>query len=70
MSRRVEFLRGTVLGTGAVASPGDVAEVDDALALVWVNQGRAIFADGRPAPEDPGIIQPPEAPAPKAARTR
>jgi hypothetical protein len=68
---RVRFLRGTVLGFGQQAEPGEVAEVaDERQAVFWVRQGRAEFVDGTALPEDPGIIQSPEPPKAKAARTR
>ncbi len=68
---RLRFLRGTVLGFGQQAEPGEEAEVaDERQAATWVQQGRAVFVDGSELPDDPGIIQPPEGPKPKAARTR
>lgn len=71
MSRRVKFLRGTVLGTGLTAGVGEVVELeDDALANQFVKQEKAVFVDGTELPEDPGIIQTPEPPKGKAARTR
>lgn len=70
MSRRVQFLRGTVLDAGVGADVGDEADVEDALALQWVKQGRAIYVDGEGMPDDSGIITPPEPPKAKATRVR
>jgi hypothetical protein len=52
----VTFTVGTVTGTGTGADVGETVELDDALAVHFVKIGRAYFADGSPAPEDPGIV--------------
>jgi hypothetical protein len=71
VSRRLKFVRGTVLGLGHQVEPGEEAEIaDEHQAVYWVKQGRAVFVDGTSVPDDPGRIQAPEGPKPKAARTR
>jgi hypothetical protein len=71
VSRRLKFLRGVVLGFGQQAEPGEEAEVaDERQAALFVQQGKAVYVDGSELPDDPGIIQPPEPPKAKSARTR
>jgi hypothetical protein len=65
----VRFLRGTILGTGLAAGVGDVVSLDEATAAWFVANGRAVFVNGETLP-DPGIVQAPESPKAKAARTR
>jgi hypothetical protein len=66
----VRFLRGTILGTGLAAGVGDVVSLDEATAAWFVANGRAVFVNGETLPPDPGIVQAPESPKAKAARTR
>ena len=52
----VTFRRGTVLGTGVAAGVGETVTLEDETARWFVACGRAIFADGSPAPVDHGIV--------------
>ncbi len=67
---RVQFVRGTVLGTGVVAEVGDVVECEEGAANLFVRQERAVFVDGEELPPDPGLITVEDTPKPKASRTR
>lgn len=42
---RVKFLRGTSLGGGIDAAPGDVVELDRRLYAVFLQQGRCLKVD-------------------------
>lgn len=47
---RVKFLRGTSLGNGHDALPGDVVELDTKLVAAFVQQGRVLVLDASAAP--------------------
>jgi hypothetical protein len=50
---RVKFLRGTSLGNGSDAAPGDVVELDTGLVAVFAQQGRVVVLEAtEPAPVD------------------
>jgi hypothetical protein len=73
---RVKFLRGTSLGNGSDAMPGDVVDLDRRLFAQFVQQGRVVeIADteqavvGVPAAPVDGVpLTPPAAPLRKGKR--
>jgi len=48
---RVKFLRGTSLGDGTDAYPGDVKDIDARLLPAFIQQGRVVEVDVIAAPE-------------------
>lgn len=55
----VRFLRGTCLGGGVDAYPGDVVDIPCAQARLFVAQGRAVLAEAVPAPYTPESFEAP-----------
>ena len=52
-SVRVKFLRGTSLGNGRDAMPGEVIDLDRRLFAQFVQQGRVVEVAPEPAPAAP-----------------
>jgi hypothetical protein len=59
MTTRIKMLRGTCLGDGRDAYPGDIVEVGDAQAALLIAQGRARAAGSTPLAAPPVPPMPP-----------